>query len=62
MAHYYVMNEAKTYGRVIDAPSSWDARKTLAAACQASPFDFFAIREDLMTENSWKVWDRIKNK
>jgi hypothetical protein len=62
MAHYYVINTAKTYGRVIDAPTSFEARCIVAKATGAGAVDFFALREDLMRPRDWAMWDRIKNK
>jgi len=62
MAHYYVVNEAKTYGRVIDAPSSFEARRIVARANNADITNFFARRHDLVDGTFWTMWQRIKNK
>jgi hypothetical protein len=62
MARYYVINEAKTYGRVIDADSSFEARCVVSKATGAGVIDFFARRADLMDDKMWKVWEGIKNK
>ncbi len=62
MPHYHVMNERKDYGRVIDAPSSFEARRIVAAANNADVTDFFAIRKDLMGPHDWYIWNRIDNK
>lgn len=62
MPHYHVINEAKTYGRVVDAESSFEARKVVAVATREAIGNFFAVRADLMTSNDWKIWNRIKNK
>lgn len=62
MTHYHVINEAKTYGRVIDAATGFEARCIVARACQSKPSYFFAIRKDTMTDIDWKMWERITNK
>ena len=62
MPRYYVINEAKTYGRVVDAATSFEARCIVAKATGAGAVDFFALREDLMRPRDRAMWDRIENK
>ena len=46
---YNVFNEAGRFMRTVEAFSSFDARKVVATFNGASVTDFYAIRDDLMT-------------
>ena len=52
--HYNVFHATKPYVRLVDAASSFEARKCVAAACGADVTDFYAVRYDLMTDRDWK--------
>lgn len=63
MARYYVMAPQFSYGRVMAAKSSFEARRVLAAVNpNAEVTDFLAVRKDLMDDNSWRMWRGLKNK
>lgn len=49
MAHYYVFHELGKWCRVVEAPSSFEARKVVSAVTSTPNIaHFFAIRADLM--------------
>ena len=47
---YNVFNEAGRFMRTVEAFSSFDARKVVATFIGGSVTDFYAIRDDLMTD------------
>ena len=47
---YNVFNEAGRFMRTVEAFSSFDARKVVATFNGGSVTDFYAIRDDLMTD------------
>jgi len=50
MAHYNVFREGNRFVRSVDAFSSFDARKIAATFNGGSVADFYAIRDNLMTD------------
>lgn len=59
---YYTFHEGKDYCRIIEAPTSFDARRIVAAVNNRPVTSFFAIRKDLMTSKDWRMYENASNK